>query len=93
MVVCEEIKENFVTNPPSIILEILSPATILKDRNTKFNLYQAYGVRYYLIADLGKRMVEILHLQHNLYHEKNDLAEFNLTRNCTVNFSIQQLFA
>lgn len=93
MIVCEEIKGNFVSNPPSLILEILSPATILKDRNTKFNLYQAYGVRYYLIADIGKRLVEIFQLQNNLYQEKNDLTEFNLTRNCTVNFSVQQLLA
>ncbi|MBB1283650.1 Uma2 family endonuclease [Flavisolibacter sp. BT320] len=93
MIVCEEIKGNFVTDPPSLILEILSPATILKDRNTKFNLYQAYGVRYYLIADLGKRQVEIFQLQNNLYQEKNDLNEFNLTRNYTVNFSVQQLLA
>ncbi|RYZ51406.1 MAG: Uma2 family endonuclease [Chitinophagaceae bacterium] len=75
------------------MLEILSPSTILKDRNTKFNLYQAYGVRYYLIADIGKKLVEIFQLQHNLYQEKNDLAVFNLMGDCTVDLSVQELFA
>ena len=93
MVVCEEIKGNFVTTPPSLILEILSPSTILKDRNTKFNLYQAYGVRYYLIADMGKKYTEIFHLKDNSYQEVKDLRTFTLTNECTVDFSIQDLFA
>jgi Uma2 family endonuclease len=63
MIICEPIKGNFVTIPPSLILEILSPSTILKDHNTKFNLYQAYGVRYYLIADIGKKQMEVFHLK------------------------------
>jgi Uma2 family endonuclease len=93
MVVCEEIKGSFVTIPPSLIVEILSPSTILKDRNTKFNLYQAYGVRYYLIADLGKRLVEIFELKNNVYQQTNELTDFHLTRECTVSFSIATLLA
>lgn len=92
MIVCEEIKGNFVTSPPSLILEILSASSILKDRNTKFNLYQAYGVRYYLIADLGKKHIEIFCLTNNSYQESNDLKEFNLTKDCTVSFSVMDLF-
>src|ERR1051325_4103172 len=67
MVVCEEIKGNFVVNPPSLVLEILSLSIILKDRNTKFNLYQAYGVWYYLIADIGKKQMETFQLKDNSY--------------------------
>lgn len=93
MVVCENLNEDFVTTPPSLILEILSPSTILKDRNTKFNLYQAYGVRYYLIADLGKRLVEIFELKNNIYQQTNDLTAFYLTRECSVSFSIATLLS
>ena len=93
MVVCEEIKGNFVTNPPSLILEILSPSTILKDRNTKFNLYQAYGVRYYLIADIGKKDVETFQLKDNSFQEVKDLNTFTLANDCIVNFSIQDLLS
>lgn len=92
MVVCEKLNEDFVTTPPSLILEILSPSTILKDRNTKFNLYQAYGVRYYLIADIGKRMIEIFQLQDNLYQEKRELTAFNLIKDCTVSCPVNDLF-
>ena len=92
MVVCEPITGNHVTIPPSLILEILSPATILKDRNTKFNLYQAYGVRYYLIADIGKKQAELFQLQDNLYQDAKDLKEFVLSKDCTVQFAVQDLF-
>ncbi len=92
MIVCEEINGNFVTSPPSLILEILSPSTILKDRNTKFNLYQAYGVRYYLIADLGKKLIEIFELRNNSYQQTTELADFNLTSGCTVSLSLNTLF-
>ncbi len=93
MIVCEPIAGNFVTNPPSLILEILSPATVLKDRNTKFNLYQAYGVRFYLIADIGKKVVEVFELKNNLYQEVSNTKSFHLTKDCTIELSVQDLFS
>lgn len=93
MIVCEPIKTNNVTEPPSLILEILSPSTVLKDRNTKFNLYQAYRVPYYLIADLGKKQIEIFELRDNVYHQTNDLKNFRLTEACTIQLAVQDLFS
>ncbi len=58
MIVCEPIEGKYPTKPPSLILEILSPATILKDRNTKYNLYQAYGVKYYIKPTLIKKKLK-----------------------------------
>ena len=39
MIVCDAIEGDYPVKPPSLILEILWPSTMLKDRNTKFNLY------------------------------------------------------
>jgi Uma2 family endonuclease len=93
MISCDAKNDDWVTEPPSFILEILSPATVLKDRNTKFKLYQAYGVRYYLIADLGKKLIEIFSLKDNVYQETSDLKSFHLTKVCTIELSVQDLFA
>ncbi|RXZ84188.1 Uma2 family endonuclease [Paenibacillaceae bacterium] len=38
---------------PTIIIEVLSPSTALKDFNEKFNLYQKYGVQEYWVVDPG----------------------------------------
>lgn len=92
MVTCENLATDFITSPPSLILEILSPSTLLKDRNTKFNLYQAFGVRYYLIADLGKKEIAIFQLIDNRYQEVKELNDFQLTKECTVSLSLMELF-
>ncbi|HUC83411.1 MAG TPA: Uma2 family endonuclease [Flavisolibacter sp.] len=93
MIVCGPIRGMHVTETPSLILEILSPSTVLKDRNTKFNLYQAYGVRYYLIADLGKKLIEVFRMKDNVYQETNDLTTFHLTNSCTIELAAQELFS
>jgi Uma2 family endonuclease len=69
MIVCEPIEGKYPTKPPALILEILSPQTLLKDRNTKFNLYQAYGVKYYLIANIDKKEMESYELKDNRFKQ------------------------
>lgn len=54
MVVCGDFNEDFLTFPPQLILEISSHSTRLRDRNTKYDIYEMYGVKYYLIADCDK---------------------------------------
>jgi Uma2 family endonuclease len=93
MIVCEPIQGEYVTKPPALILEILSPSSILKDRNTKFNLYRAYGVRYYLIANVEKDEMEIFHLKDNRYQQADISNKFQLTTNCAVEVNVQNLFA
>src|SRR5690606_14672257 len=48
MIICGEPKTDFLDFPPVLILEIFFPATRVKDRNIKFELYREQGVRYYL---------------------------------------------
>ncbi len=91
MIVCESIEGNYPTKPPVLILEILSPASILKDRNTKFNLYQAYGVKYFLIANLDRKEIEFFMLQDNRYKQVYNLLVYNLTHQCYVEVDIMQI--
>ena len=49
LIVCGEIKKKFLDFTPALVAEILSPSTALKDRHTKFGLYEEQGVKYYLI--------------------------------------------
>ena len=81
-----------VTKPPVLALEILSPSSILKDRNTKFNLYQAYGVRYYLIANIEKAEIEIFELKDNRYQQLVT-SQFQLTGICSVEVDVKKLFS
>lgn len=47
LLVCKPIAKAFLDFAPELIAEILSPATALKDRHTKFELYQHEKISYY----------------------------------------------
>ncbi|WP_153799599.1 Uma2 family endonuclease [Foetidibacter luteolus] len=91
MIVCEPIEGKYPVNPPALIVEILSPSTVLKDRNTKFNLYQSYGVKYYLVANMERKELELYTLQDNVYKQQHGLTCFNLTGNCSIEVDVWRL--
>lgn len=92
MIVCGEFKDDYLTFPPQLILEISSHSTRLRDRNTKFTLYEMYGVKYYLMADCDTQKVEIFELIDNKY-KQTDTTQFNLTATCSIGLDAQSLFA
>jgi Uma2 family endonuclease len=47
-----------IEGPPTLVVEILSPATTLIDRSTKRQLYARHGVPHYWIVDPEARSVE-----------------------------------
>ena len=67
MVVCNKDHGDFVTGPPAIIFEILSPSTGIKDKKVKFRLYESQGVPCYIIVDIENRMAEIFELSDGMY--------------------------
>ena len=93
MIVCDKIEGDYPTKPPILILEILSPQSILKDRNTKFNLYQSYGVNYYLLANVERQQVEVFVLNNNRYEQAENITSFVLTNTCTIQVNLQDLFS
>lgn len=93
MIVRDKIEGNYPTRPPVLILEILSPQSILKDRNTKFNLYQSYGVKYYLLANVERQQIEVFILNNNRYEQAENISSFTLTNTCTIYVNLQELFS
>jgi Uma2 family endonuclease len=83
-VVCskDQISKSGCQGAPTIIIEVLSPSTALKDFNEKFNLYQKYGVQEYWIVDPGNRTVHGYSLQdgsyqvRQLYTEQDTIQSF-----------------
>lgn len=71
LIVCKPIKEAYLNFPPELVVEILSPATAMKDRHTKFEIYQTEKIPYYLIIDVDKKTVEIFQLVKDVYEKKD----------------------
>lgn len=66
-ILCQPVKKAYVDFPPVLVAEILSPSTALKDRHTKFQLYEKEKIPYYLIVDIDKAQVEIYQFVNSQY--------------------------
>lgn len=67
LIVCRPVTGAFLDFTPDLVAEILSPATALKDRHTKFDIYQQQQVPYYLIIDADQKLVEVYQLKEGVY--------------------------
>ncbi|HEY4936441.1 MAG TPA: Uma2 family endonuclease [Puia sp.] len=88
-VVCGETGKLFLDFPPVIAVEVLSPSTQIKDRNAKFDRYQKFGVKYYLIVDVDINQFEIFRLSDEKIYEKqspdkSNSFTFQLTEYCSI---------
>ena len=96
LVICNDVKGNFITEAPVLIFEITSPATVLKDRYTKFNIYESQGVKYYAIVDIDLKSADVFELRDKEYHKiieaKNDSVNFELDDDCVINFNFSEIW-
>ncbi|MCK4468092.1 MAG: Uma2 family endonuclease [Desulfobacterales bacterium] len=74
-VVCDEkkITEANIQGAPDLIVEVLSPATALKDKREKKNLYEKYGVKEYIIVDPAAQYVERFLLEEGGLYVKSEI--------------------
>lgn len=87
-IVCHPIHKKFLDFAPALAVEILSDSTALKDRHTKFALYQNFRIKYYLIVDPEKESVEIYFLENSKYtlqeSSPGTLFTFSLSDDCKI---------
>ncbi|BCX81266.1 hypothetical protein MIT9_P0844 [Methylomarinovum caldicuralii] len=94
LVTCEPVSEDYLTHPPRLIVEVLSPATRSKDEQLKRRLYAKQGVRFYLIVDPAERRLRVLELTGRDYQE-HPPATAVLTLDlapCAVKIDLQRLW-
>ncbi len=74
-VVCDKgkITVKNVKGAPDLIIEILSPSSVRKDRFEKRNLYELYGVKEYLIVDPEEQFVEAYRLNETGQFGKSEM--------------------
>lgn len=64
-VVCDsnQMTKNRVKGAPDMVIEVLSASTGIRDRNHKYHLYEANGVKEYWMVDPSNRTIEVLGLE------------------------------
>lgn len=92
LVVCEKITKKFLDFPPALVAEILSPSTLLKDRHSKFSIYEAQGIKYYLILSPENEEVEIYQSENSVFALKEKGKNFTYNFDfgdckATINFA------
>jgi Uma2 family endonuclease len=86
LIVCGKIHKSFLDFPPVLVAEVLSTSTEDRDRNVKFDFYEQEGVKYYLIVDIKKRIIEIYELDNGKYQFQRfeKPFTFHLKDDCTI---------
>jgi Uma2 family endonuclease len=97
IVVCNEISKPFLDFPASLVVEVLSYSTALKDRNVKMQYYAQMGIRYYLIVDPEKQIIEIYELAENgeynlLSYNGSDSFHFSFSDGCSAEVLLHQIW-
>ena len=97
VVVCGEITKPFLDFPASIVVEILSPSTAMKDRNNKFTIYQTEKIPYFIIIDVDKNDIEVYHLKEDGKYQLESIASevpytFYLDENCSAEVLLKNIW-
>ena len=92
MVVCGKAVDEYLEFPPVLIVEVISPQSVKKDRGIKFQLYQEQGVKFYILADYIKQTIEVFELIDNVYRSV-DKNTFEVAEGCAIGFDKQKIWA
>ncbi|MBI3302914.1 MAG: Uma2 family endonuclease [Deltaproteobacteria bacterium] len=69
---------------PTLVVEILSPATARRDRTEKKRLYEMNGVEEYWLVDPEQREVTVFHLGEGRYDAGTRFGVRQKLRSCVL---------
>ena len=96
LVVCYEPKGAYLTKAPSLIFEIVSKSSRIRDAEIKFELYEQEGVSYYCLVFPEDNIVKVYELLSGRYVKVGDFSdekvEFELIDTCKFNFDFAEIW-
>ncbi len=69
------LKTTYLDGPADLVVEIISPKSVLRDRGTKYAEYEAGGVREYWIVDLDTQRTDFFLLGDDGRYERQRLSD------------------
>lgn len=86
----------YLTKAPSIIFEILSTSTELKDRNAKFSIFESNGVKYFVLVSQFTNIAQVYELVSGKYQLvgefETETYRFELNSDCSINFDFARIW-
>ena len=96
IVICKEIEE-YLKEPPEIVVEVVSKSTALKDEHLKFEIYEREKVPFYILAypDIKKlRVFRLLDNKYDKYFDSdNGVLEITLKNGCEIKLNVEKIFS
>ncbi len=95
LVTCRKEEGDFLSSPPEIIYEILSPSTAFKDKNIKYKIYESEGVKYYVIVDIDAKVAEVFELIDGNYTKIKNAQDVVVTFDigkCKIDFDFAKIW-
>ncbi len=96
LVVCYEPSGAYLNKAPTLIFEIVSPNSLLRDTELKFAIYEKEGVKYYCIVFPDDRIVKTYGLSNGRYMKIGEFSDetmtFDLTDSCHFSFDFAKIW-
>lgn len=96
LVVCKPINHiNYLDFPPALVVEIISPSSSKIDRREKYEIYEAQGVKYYLILDPSFKKLEVFeHIDGGFQAVAVNPSQFSFSfeHDCAAEINFTDLF-
>ncbi len=95
LVLCYRPDKAYITKAPSLIFEVLSPSTALRDERLKFEIYEREGVPYYVIVDPGEKLAKVYRLREGRYGKTLDATDETATfvlDGCEIVFDFSKIW-
>ena len=94
---CEDVKRQYFSKTPPLVVEVLSKSTALKDVTTKMRLYEREGVNFYIIVEPNSEISDIFKLVDGAYQlmkkaTKEDAYIFELSDECRTKVDFSTIF-
>jgi len=64
---CNDAMKKEVNNIPTVVFEVLSPSTAMKDKYDKLKLYEMFGIEEYFLVSPEYKSVEVFRLKNGKY--------------------------
>ena len=96
LIVCSEINKKYLDFPPALVVEILSPSTALKDRHSKFQIYEGQQIKYYLIVSVDEEKAEVYAMEDGVYQLKQEgrdfIFHFSFDQDCAADVDFKEIW-
>lgn len=96
LVICSEAKGNYIDKAPELIFEIISTSSVMKDRFTKYQIYESQKVKYYVIVEPESKTADVFELNDSVYvktaETKNDTVTFELDQDSKIDFNFSEIW-